>query len=385
VKAHLMFADRDWSTSREPWVGEEDVIADLDLETLWSAMAQGDRVALESARAALLDGLRDPDEIRYRQAALDDCVANAEVVRRIYALAVDAVASQRSVYRGIFSNRGEALVRRSVKVIELLIGALRELRAIADHDAASFRSDAFTSFFETLRRELDDGFFDDVSEHLRQLRFRDGVFATAVLGNLGQGTGYVLRVPRRNHRILRLLPPAVKRPSFSWTIPARDDAAGQAMGDLRDRVLSLVANAVGQSTDHVVAFFTALRSELGFYIGCLNLRQRLAAKDEPLSMPDAQPAGSRARAARGLYDPCLSLRIEERAQGNDLDADGKTLVIITGANQGGKSTFLRSIGLAQLMMQAGMFVAADRYGATVAPRVLTHYKRPEDSTRSSHG
>jgi len=33
-----------------------------------------------------------------------------------------------------------------------------------------------------------------------------------------------------------------------------------------------------------------------------------------------------------------------------LDADGKNLVIITGANQGGKSTFLRSVGLAQLMM-----------------------------------
>jgi DNA mismatch repair ATPase MutS len=32
------------------------------------------------------------------------------------------------------------------------------------------------------------------------------------------------------------------------------------------------------------------------------------------------------------------------------------LVMITGANQGGKSTFLRSVGIAQLMMQAGMFV-----------------------------
>ena len=33
--------------------------------------------------------------------------------------------------------------------------------------------------------------------------------------------------------------------------------------------------------------------------------------------------------------------------------------MVTGANQGGKSTFLRSVGLAQLMMQCGMLVPAD--------------------------
>ena len=44
--------------------------------------------------------------------------------------------------------------------------------------------------------------------------------------------------------------------------------------------------------------------------------------------------------------------------GNDIDADGKSLIVVTGANEGGKSTFLRSVGTAQLMMQAGMFVTA---------------------------
>ena len=44
--------------------------------------------------------------------------------------------------------------------------------------------------------------------------------------------------------------------------------------------------------------------------------------------------------------------------GNDLSADSKALVVVTGANRGGKTTFLRSVGLAHLMMQCGMFVAA---------------------------
>ena len=63
--------------------------------------------------------------------------------------------------------------------------------------------------------------------------------------------------------------------------------------------------------------------------------------------------------------------------GNDVHGGGKSLVVITGANQGGKSTFLRSVGLAQLMMQCGMFVAAEVTGP-VCTGVFTHYKREED-------
>src|SRR5581483_4516715 len=55
-------------------------------------------------------------------------------------------------------------------------------------------------------------------------------------------------------------------------------------------------------------------------------------------------------------------------------------IIITGANQGGKSTFLRSIGLAQLMMQCGMIVPAESFAANISDRLFTHYKREEDAT-----
>ena len=61
----------------------------------------------------------------------------------------------------------------------------------------------------------------------------------------------------------------------------------------------------------------------------------------------------------------------------------KDLVIITGANQGGKSTFLRSIGQAQLMMQAGMFVPAESFSSEVCDGIFTHYRREEDTTMKS--
>jgi DNA mismatch repair ATPase MutS len=57
--------------------------------------------------------------------------------------------------------------------------------------------------------------------------------------------------------------------------------------------------------------------------------------------------------------------------------------MITGANRGGKSTFLRSVGLAHLMMQCGMFVPAESFRANVCSGIFTHFKREEDASMKS--
>jgi DNA mismatch repair ATPase MutS len=126
-----------------------------------------------------------------------------------------------------------------------------------------------------------------------------------------------------------------------------------------------------------------LRAELGFYVGCLNLHERLAEKGEPSCFPEPVAADTRALGAHGLYDVCLALRTQAGVVGNELDADDRSLAMITGANQGGKSTFLRSVGVAQLMLQCGMFVGAYSLRAGVVDGVFTHFKREEDPTMES--
>ena len=69
--------------------------------------------------------------------------------------------------------------------------------------------------------------------------------------------------------------------------------------------------------------------------------------------------------------------------GNTCDISDKMLLVITGANQGGKSTFLRSIGIAQIMMQCGLPVIADQYESGIFPSFFTHFTRREDSAMNS--
>ncbi len=102
-----------------------------------------------------------------------------------------------------------------------------------------------------------------------------------------------------------------------------------------------------------------------------------------MSFPLPVAPGERKHSFTGLYDICLALSLEQKIVSNDINADNKDLVIITGANQGGKSTFLRSIGVAQLMMQCGMFVPAESFCANVCEGIFTHYRREEDTTMKS--
>lgn len=402
MKARLMFDDSDFApdaalleavdhpyrhaetATPEPPIGQRDMIADLELEQLWAAMANGDPIVYASARTAMLAGLTTVAQIRYRQEVLADCLAQPDTAREIYALAVDAIAQERKIWGGMFGNHADMLLHRSVTVLETFVPILKKLRALADEPAEKFSSKAFVRFFDTLRRELDDDYFDEIDQHLHHLRFSHGVLMSAALGEFSQGIDYVLRTPRpdRPSRFL-FRRPVLPKPTFTYTLPPRDEAGGQALGRLRDRGLTLVANTLKRSTDHILGFFTALRSETAFYIGCLNLRDELERRSERLCMPDPRPVGSQVRTAFALYDPCLALRLDTPVASNDLHADGKSLVLITGANQGGKSTFLRSFGVAQLMMQAGMFTAASSFTASIVTGVFTHYKREEDATMTS--
>ena len=152
---------------------------------------------------------------------------------------------------------------------------------------------------------------------------------------------------------------------------------------MSDRGIDQVADAVARSTDHIVSFFMMLRAELAFYVGCLNLDEQLRARGAKLSLPTPRAPDERDCRYEGLYDPCLALSMSSLPVGNDNDLKAADLVFITGANQGGKSTFLRSMGLAQLMMQAGMFVAASRFAAPLSTGIFTHYKREEDTEMRS--
>ena len=383
MKARLMHRDLDFDMRRALPPGAADLIQDLELNTLFAAMAQGDKLIAEVVPRALLGSLTELDAIAWRQAVLADCLANRSVVRTIYALAIEASERERKSFYGIYSRSPSLVLHRSIEVLIMLVEFLGRLRGIAEELAGRFHSEGFQTFFAMLRRDLSDAYFDEVREHLRRLQFKSGALISAGLGEASSGVNYRLRRPhpRRPGWLARLIEP--KPPSFSFRLHERDEAGGRALADLRDRGINHVANAAGQSADHILAFLHMVRTELAFYLGCLNLHEQLEAKGEPVCFPQPLEPGRREHAFEDLYDVSLSLNMPARVVGNSFNASGKHLVLVTGPNQGGKSTFVRSIGLAQLMMQAGMYVPARSCVTNVSRGLATHFRREEDASMTS--
>ena len=76
MKAFLMHRDRDFDLKRPLPANEGDLCRDLELDTLFQAMAANDELVLDVAKKAILVATsNDVATIKYRQDALKDCLA----------------------------------------------------------------------------------------------------------------------------------------------------------------------------------------------------------------------------------------------------------------------------------------------------------------------
>jgi DNA mismatch repair ATPase MutS len=383
MKVRLLYRDSDFDLNAPPLPGSDALVQDLGLAALFSAMSRGDAFLSEVGRQVTLVGTTDIDTIRYRQDVLRDCLERRPVVEEMYNLASGAIEAERKDIFGSLARTPSSVLFRSNSLLGSLAVVLSNMRSIADEHLAGFRSEGFKTLLEMIRRELSDEYLARIHEHLRRLGLPGGMLISAHLGEGDKGAGYVLREQPEPVGGLMALFSRPKTQSYSFRIAEQDEAGARALEELRTRGLSLVAAALGESTEHVLSFLKTLQMELAFYLGCAHLHDLLSNRGRPVCFPE--PAGPQECRlwATGLYDVGLAIDTANGIVANDLCADAKDLVFITGANQGGKSTFLRAIGVAQLMMQCGMFAPAESFRANVSARIFTHFKRPEDPTMKS--
>ncbi len=145
-----------------------------------------------------------------------------------------------------------------------------------------------------------------------------------------------------------------------------------------DRLLTTTAQPVARALKKYVQTssgpLVGLERELAFYAAAARLMQQLGAYGVGFCRPGVLPMGSRETHISGLRNINLCSRTASRAVDSDVmfDEAGR-IAILTGPNSGGKTTYLRGVGLAQVMFQAGLFIPAESARMSPVDRLLTHF------------
>ena len=132
--------------------------------------------------------------------------------------------------------------------------------------------------------------------------------------------------------------------------------------------------------------YIRLLPELLFLIGGANIIQNLKNQRLPICYPEVRPMSEKCFCAKGLYNPAMAEKLRgihptAKIVLNDFAFDKQgSLYILTGPNHGGKSVILCAVGIAQLMFQLGLPIAAESAQMSPVDGIFTHFTTQAGST-----
>lgn len=139
-----------------------------------------------------------------------------------------------------------------------------------------------------------------------------------------------------------------------------------------------------KSTEDILTF----ESQMSFYIGAKRIIDAVRARGLDMCRPKYLPMDERRLDAKGVFDlsfytqmvssdPMGSLKGKIITNDCSMDDDGRFFVL-TGANNGGKTTYTRAIGIIQVMAQAGIYVPCTSCEISPVDFIYTHFPKEEE-------
>ncbi len=167
----------------------------------------------------------------------------------------------------------------------------------------------------------------------------------------------------------------------------RDSQLFKDLQRLLEAVTAPLARALVRYKEINVAPLAALEAELAFFLGAAALAHRLQAAGIALCRPSTSPASEQtctvtAAANLSLALQMLDLRKDAHLDGQLVTSDvsfaaDTRILVVTGPNRGGKTTFCRAVGQAQVLFQSGLFVLGTSACMSPVHGIWTHFPLPE--------
>lgn len=421
MEVRLLYEDREF-TAPEFYYDYKNIVKDLGLDALFEAAAKvpvfvngevkevlpADMVVKDAVSKVILSPLHTEEEIKYRQDIIRDMTANPELLDNLY-YCVSSMISAWDVLgrkdRGNHSGRDkEGKLVNDLQCLGLFVSCLGTIKSLLRDNLSNLGSRGLHFLYERLNEEYPDSLEEELNTIVKAVSFyvdrevkEDSatfkINSPRIVLECGLGGGckcdnfslMELRTDLKRYKdpeskltkvqdyLVRLDPNTV---SCENGINSKQQAS-----ELEYMVVSYVYSFCEPFIRNFENFFDRFRFQTAFYKGAVTLTLYMQRFGFEYCYPHVCKPDRLAFCELKEFVMAIEQKVD--VVGNTCTIDSKMLIVITGANQGGKSTFLRSIGIAQVMMQAGLMVAAKDFSSGLFPSLFMHFTRREDSEMNS--
>jgi DNA mismatch repair protein MutS2 len=161
--------------------------------------------------------------------------------------------------------------------------------------------------------------------------------------------------------------PFVTSPIRKWLSKLELYVRGYHFSD--GEVMARLIDAVFDGVQDDVARFVQLLGDIEFHLGVQGFRDMSKEAGLAVCLPDLEST-STPRKVEALFNPLLLVHGIKPVPCT-LEADRHDMIVLlTGPNSGGKTRLLQSLGLMQLLAQAGVFVPAKKASLSLVPSLV---------------
>ena len=191
-------------------------------------------------------------------------------------------------------------------------------------------------------------------------------------------TGYFFRVTRKNDKQIR----ANKRYTVLDTNKSGVKFTSSGLRSLNEAMIEqhvvrdqLQAKIIEQIMT-IASGYCPVMESMGAHLAMVDVLASFARVSSdagtPYVRPNMMPMGGGDLKLVGCRHPCVEVQDDVNFIGNDVSMvrGASEFCIVTGPNMGGKSTYIRQIGVSVLMAQIGCFVPCDSADIPVIDRIL---------------
>lgn len=367
-----------FDTVEESYPNTGDISKDLNLKVVARGMAGEAHGDLPDIMEILTRPLLSEEAIEKRQQVVMACCLHSELTMKLREILLDTLNTLNNHIKAIQDCRGKHLTEQTmigtnIEAVRSLAGGLAALDDLLLQEERVFETTALNRFFQE--------FYEEISrERIREQKFlidnldsfknRGEILLRARIGEgFRMKNVEILDVREKAHKVQAGLFSGKRNDVIA------DEEIYQSSVEFTNRILLDILERCFPYLQNWQKLLLEMKKQVVFLAGCVRLYSRREELGQRFCVPERE-AGEISM----LYELSLSLQTHSSPVPNSLSLSPYQAIVVTGANQGGKSTFLRSMGIAQVMCQAGMFVPAEKYPLRAYRNIFTHFTRREDTT-----